>query len=104
MKLSKFILSFALFFVFLSGCQGIKESLSNKKKTNSNEFLVKKKDPLVLPQDFEKLPKPQDQNNEKKNKDNKIDLSKVLKKTNKSKSKIRNNTLEKSISKILSKN
>jgi hypothetical protein len=32
--------------------------LTGKKKTNSDEFLVKKKNPLSLPPEFEKLPEP----------------------------------------------
>jgi len=106
MKLSKIILYIMAFAIFLSGCQGIKETLSNKKKTNSNEFLVKKKAPLILPPDYKKLPLPQDQDldSEKSSYDKKIDLSKVLNKKSKSKIKNKNNSLEKSISKILNKN
>ena len=107
MKLSKFIVSLIIFVLFLSGCQGIKESLTNKKKNNSNEFLVEKKDPLVLPPDFEKLPKPQDETKKEIDESNVIDLSKILKKTDKKKikkNKNQNNSLEKSISKILNKN
>ena len=32
-----------------------------KKKNNTNEFLVNKKNPLTMPPDFEKLPKPSDE-------------------------------------------
>ena len=42
----------------LSACQGLKDGLTGKKKSNSDEFLVKKKNPLVLPADFNKLPEP----------------------------------------------
>ncbi len=43
---------------FLFSCGGFKL----KKKANSGEeFLIEKKDPLVLPPDFSKLPKPNDQ-------------------------------------------
>ena len=38
------------------------EALSWKKKADSGEeFLIEKKDPLVLPPDFSKLPKPNEQ-------------------------------------------
>ena len=38
------------------------EALSCKKKADSGEeFLIEKKDPLVLPPDFSKLPKPNEQ-------------------------------------------
>ena len=75
-----------------------------KKKKNTNEFLIKKKDPLVLPPNYEKLPTPQDQVTIEKRVDTKIDFSKVLKKTNKPKNKNQNKSLEKSISNILNKN
>ena len=104
MKLNKSILFFLLLGVSLSACQSVKETLSNKKKTNTNEFLVKKKDPLIMPPDYEKLPVPQDQKNDSINEKNEIDLSKILKKKNKSKNNNRNNSLEKSISKILKNN
>ena len=43
-KLSIFILG--LIFIFLNGCQNIKENLSLKKKANTDEFLVQKKKPF----------------------------------------------------------
>ena len=43
--------------IFLSACSNTIEGFSLKKKSNSgNEFLVKKKDPLILPPNFKKLP------------------------------------------------
>ncbi len=104
MKLSKVILFFAVATFILSGCQSLKENLSMKKKSNTNEFLIEKKDPLVLPPNYEKLPIPQDQANIEKSVDKKIDFSKVLKKTNNPKNKNQNKSLEKSISNILNKN
>ena len=47
-----------LFLATLSACQSVKDGLTGKKQTNMDEFLVKKKDPLVLPPEFEKLPQP----------------------------------------------
>ena len=44
--------------IFLSGCQSVKDGLTLKKKSNSDEFLVKTKDPLVLPPEFNQLPTP----------------------------------------------
>ena len=45
----------------LTACQSTKDALTLKKKNNSDEFLVEKKSPLVLPPDYGKLPVPQDQ-------------------------------------------
>ena len=44
-------------------CQSIKDGLSGKKYETSDEFLVIKKNPLVLPPDFNELPQPKDQEN-----------------------------------------
>ena len=43
---------------FLFSCGGFK---LQKKATSGEEFLIEKKDPLVLPPDFSKLPKPDEQ-------------------------------------------
>ena len=47
-----------LLFILLSSCQAIKDGLTGKKNNNSDEFLVKKKNPLELPPDFDELPSP----------------------------------------------
>ena len=44
----------------LSSCQGVKDALSGKKYESSDEFLVIKKNPLVLPPNFNDLPTPKD--------------------------------------------
>ena len=44
--------------ILLSSCQAIKDGLTGKKNDNSDEFLVKKKNPLELPPDFDELPAP----------------------------------------------
>ena len=46
--------------LFLCSCQGVKDALSGKKYENSDEFLVIKKNPLILPPDFNQLPTPKD--------------------------------------------
>ena len=45
---------------FLCSCEGVKNALSGKKFENSDEFLVIKKNPLVLPPNFNDLPTPKD--------------------------------------------
>jgi hypothetical protein len=50
---------FLLIFLFLfSGCQDVKKGFSGKKIDQGEEFLVIKKNPLVIPPDFEKIPIP----------------------------------------------
>ena len=45
----------------LTFCGGVRDALEGKKRSNqSDEFLVKKKNPLQMPPDMNKLPKPGD--------------------------------------------
>ena len=46
--------------ISLCSCQSVKDALSGKKYESSDEFLVIKKNPLILPPDFDSLPKPED--------------------------------------------
>ena len=48
--------------IFLTSCQSIKDGLSGRKADNNDEFLVKKKNPLVMPPKFMELPKPKQEN------------------------------------------
>ena len=56
-----------MLFSFLVGCNSIKDGLTLKKKTGADEFLVEKKNPLVLPPEFNELPTPDSENLNKKN-------------------------------------
>ena len=55
-----FILLCILIFSF-SSCTSIKNAVTGKKAENSDEFLIKKKNPLILPPDFDDLPEPRDE-------------------------------------------
>ena len=50
---------------FLSSCGGtwdaVKRGLTNQKMKSTDEFLVRKKDPLVYPPNYDALPTPHDQ-------------------------------------------
>ena len=52
------ILILSNLFLFLLSCGTIKEGFSNQKKNNSDEFLVEKKSPLVMPPNYNDLPEP----------------------------------------------
>ena len=53
---------FLLFFLLLfSGCQDVKKGFSGKKIDQGEEFLIIKKNPLVVPPDFEKMPIPKNE-------------------------------------------
>ena len=47
---------------FTTSCSGtfdsVKRGLTGAKSNSADEFLIKKKDPLILPPDFENLPTP----------------------------------------------
>ena len=51
-----FILGIAL--IILAGCNTVKKGFQNPKKNSSDEFLVEKKSPLVMPPEFNELPIP----------------------------------------------
>ena len=57
MKKNKILLILISCFA-LTACQSLKDGLSGSKSENSDEFLVEKKNPLVLPPQYLKLPKP----------------------------------------------
>ena len=55
----------------LTYCGGVREALEGKKRSEqSDEFLVKKKNPLQMPPDMNKLPKPGDDMEESNQTDN----------------------------------
>jgi len=88
----------------LSSCQSIKENLSMKKKDSVDEFLIKKKNPLVVPPEFSKLPVPKDQTKEtEENNEEELDLSKIITGSETISERKSSNNLEKSISDILNK-
>ncbi len=106
MKLNKHLIIIIISIFLVSGCTSVKETLSGQKKKNTDEFLVKKKNPLVLPPNFDDLPEPSEKNIEDKGEEENIDLSEVLSDTENKKKEdvIQNNSLEKSISNILNSN
>ena len=56
--------TYILLFIFLVSCaesfDSVKRGLTGAKRSSADEFLVKKKDPLILPPEFESLPTPAD--------------------------------------------
>ena len=51
--------------IYLSSCGSLKKGFSNQKKNNNDEFLVEKKAPLVMPPNYDELPVPQSDINQK---------------------------------------
>jgi len=75
MKQFKFFI-FLSILIFLSSCGTLKEGFSNQKKNNSDEFLVEKKSPLVMPPDYKDLPIPNQEKTKKESNDIKSLISK----------------------------
>ena len=63
-KLLKLIL---LFLFVLNSCGTVREGFQNPKKNSSDEFLVEKKSPLVIPPEFDQLPVPKEDSDQKGN-------------------------------------
>ena len=61
MKQFRFYILTATVLLF-SSCSSLKEGFVNQKKNNSDEFLVEKKSPLVMPPDYNELPIPNEEN------------------------------------------
>ena len=57
-KFKKFIL--LNFVLLLTSCGTMQSAFENQKKNNTDEFLVEKKSPLVMPPDFDELPIPKE--------------------------------------------
>tara|TARA_B100000123_G_C25724934_1_gene426493 strand:+ start:479 stop:784 length:306 start_codon:yes stop_codon:yes gene_type:complete len=54
-------LKFLIFVLFLNACTSVEDAakvLRNEKIQNTDEFLVEKRKPLVLPPDFSEIPEP----------------------------------------------
>jgi hypothetical protein len=100
MKFLRLIILLFSISVILNSCTSFSEAgkaLRNEKMKSTDEFLIKKKEPLIEPPDFDKIPEPGSLQKEKKSEQNTIE--KILK-TSQSKSKsdqIKSSSTEESI-------
>ena len=67
----KYLIFLILVMLSLSHCSGLYES---KKQNKSDEFLVEKKSPLIMPPEYNKLPLPKNEKNKKNLKNDNIKL------------------------------
>ena len=58
MRSGKILFSLIIVSILLSGCSDISKGFKGKKIDQGEEFLINKKNPLVVPPDFDKLPEP----------------------------------------------
>tara|TARA_B110000438_G_C15740002_1_gene618036 strand:- start:547 stop:963 length:417 start_codon:yes stop_codon:yes gene_type:complete len=89
--------------LLLNACGTISEGLGDSKKKGSEEFLVEKKAPLVLPPNYEELPEPEvkkDENLELIQK-NTLSIEKMIGQSSSISSNIENNESNSSIEKSI---
>ena len=67
-EFKKFILFNIL--IFLMSCGTVKNAFDSQRKNSTDEFLVEKKSPLVMPPDFNELPIPKEQEEKSDAKEN----------------------------------
>ena len=85
----------------LNGCQTLKDGLEgNKKSKSAEEFLIQKKNPLVLPPDYLKLPLPKNVDNNNVSSQG-FDLEKKLKQNKNSSTKDSNKKITDSFEKMV---
>ena len=72
MKKFNLLFIFGITLIILSGCNTAKKAFQNPKKNSSDEFLVEKKSPLVMPPEFNELPIPNQNEDTSQEQDNNI--------------------------------
>ena len=66
--------------LMLCSCGTFKEGFTNQKKNSTDEFLVEKKSPLIMPPSYGELPIPSNEKNVKKNQTDTIETLIIKKK------------------------
>ena len=62
MRFSKILFRLTILIMLLTGCSDISDGFKGKQVGKGEEFLIDKKNPLVVPPDFDKLPEPRSNN------------------------------------------
>ena len=75
MKIINRTLLIVIIILLLNSCSGFK---LKKRSSSGEEFLIEKKDPLILPPDYSELPKPNEQNNQSIEEDDQIELETIF--------------------------
>tara|TARA_E500000178_G_C16340085_1_gene452861 strand:- start:137 stop:445 length:309 start_codon:yes stop_codon:yes gene_type:complete len=97
MKNLKIFIFLNIAILLLTSCATVKEGFQNPKKNNSDEFLVEKKSPLVMPPDFDELPIPKQNGNQTETNENSIKELITEKSSDNNNNSDENNDLEASI-------
>ena len=77
--MKRFNLHFIFIFFLLASCASVTEGFDSRKK-NSDEFLVEKKSPLLMPPDYNDLPVPDSEDT--KNNDESNQVKELITKSN----------------------
>ena len=97
MKVINFFL-LSLLLILFSSCSTVKKGFESQRKNSTDEFLVEKKRPLVLPPVYGKLPTPDDAiKNSEKNKEFKEVISSSKNNSNKKTTDNKSSSLQESI-------
>ena len=97
MKNIKIFIFLNIAILILTSCATVKKGFQNPKKNNSDEFLVEKKSPLVMPPDFDELPIPKQNDNQAETSKNSIKELITEKSSDNNNNSDENNDLEASI-------
>ena len=99
MKKNNTLVAIFLFLLFLNSCGTVAEGLGGSKKKGSEEFLVEKKAPLVLPPSFGELPEPGMKTGENliSTKKDTSDIEEIINQSSSTKTKTNNDNLTNSI-------
>lgn len=102
MKILSKITIFIFLILLMISCTSLKGGLTNQKKgTDPDAFLVKKKSPLVMPPSYGDLPQPEVS---QKIQNEKTDLKKIITGKKKEKKKLKESSIEKRILQEIKKN
>ena len=79
------LIAYISIILFLYSCQSLKDGLTGKKKNNSDEFLVEKKNPLEIPPEFSDLPVPKAEEDSNENAATEDEIQNLIKSVKKNK-------------------
>ena len=97
MKKISIVIILTISSLLLIGCQSIQKAFVPSKNSGSDEFLVKKKSPLVMPPNYEELPKPLQEENQDNNNSKETDIKSLIT-NNSSETNQQNDNMEKASS------
>ena len=77
MKKINILLILLISILIFNSCTTVKEGFRSQKKNSTDEFLVEKKSPLIMPPEFNELPIPENNNQNSENNEE-TDIKKLI--------------------------